>query len=258
MHARRVLCVAIVVCVAIASMQLVAAKTAEDVYEVVFNEATAKTQAIGESEIDSVRWVPMKLENGSSYDCLLPDETASGKGEKAKPKFKPGEKLPEALTEKVHAALRQDKHGCVVKVAGWWIYELCWNKHVRQFHQNGQQVVETEYFLGKGPSYRLLDGATEELYYGESSLHGPYVSTTYYNGTECDLSGRERQVEVRVMCSKDNEEEDPFIEVSEPETCKYAVTLTSPSFCAFKELTKSAVNTLSIQCFERSSSIDNL
>lgn len=39
---------------------------------------------------------------------------------------------------------------CALIATGWWHYELCWNRFVRQFHVEEHRIT-AEYFLGLGP-----------------------------------------------------------------------------------------------------------
>lgn len=100
---------------------------------------------------------------------------------------------------------------CLYFVSGWWSYSFCHNREVRQFHQlppqqNNQwpptEDPETQsYVLGQvsqdgsagGSSGGVGEGtelqATGELRYLVQRLGG---------GTVCDLTGKERKIEVQV------------------------------------------------------------
>lgn len=40
---------------------------------------------------------------------------------------------------------------CIIIGTGWWHYELCWMRYLRQFHVEDHRIA-AEYFLGLGPS----------------------------------------------------------------------------------------------------------
>lgn len=92
---------------------------------------------------------------------------------------------------------------CLYFVSGWWSYSFCHNREVRQFHQlppqqNNQwpptEDPETQsYVLGQVSQDGAGEGtelqATGELRYLVQRLGG---------GTVCDLTGKERKIEVQV------------------------------------------------------------
>ena len=76
-------------------------------------------------------------------------------------------------------------HTCVAMPAGWWTYEMCFGKQLRQFHAEG--TTSTQYILGKpGP-----DSATVVDNMGSASL-----VMNYGDGTTCDLTGQPRTTKV--------------------------------------------------------------
>jgi hypothetical protein len=42
-----------------------------------------------------------------------------------------------------------------LQIDGWWTYEFCYGKHIRQYHQEKNMPIrpQDEYFLGLAPSY---------------------------------------------------------------------------------------------------------
>jgi protein OS-9 len=97
---------------------------------------------------------------------------------------------------------------CLYFVSGWWSYSFCHNREVRQFHQlppqQNNQWPPTEdpdtqsYVLGqvsadadgsRNPGEGTELQATGELRYLVQKLGG---------GTICDLTGKERKIEVQV------------------------------------------------------------
>jgi protein OS-9 len=153
---------------------------------------------------------------------------------------------------------------------GWWTFELCVRKHVRQFHQE-KDVVVSEYVLG-----RFDEGATAQLHaqagqpYSEeatptgaatrcarapacarlrplragcSRAHAAprsFHAHVFANGTACDLTAEPRSTEVRFVCAPEagaavaaGAAAAHFIEsVKEPVTCHYVLTLATPLLCA--------------------------
>jgi len=121
---------------------------------------------------------------------------------------------------------------CIYYMSGWWSYRFCYNDEVKQFHQlapsRGIPVyppVEDPsaqgFLLGRYEEKKPGQGESaysEEKWEGEGALevseratrktggHGElvtrgenrYLKSEWYGGTECDLTGKERRIEVQV------------------------------------------------------------
>ena len=85
---------------------------------------------------------------------------------------------------------------------GWWSYKLCWRKHMRQFHADTSGKVEAEFFIGKGPLMGVEDGAVDELLYDIDPTNPTRARlvSEWFNGTVCDLTGKEREMVVYFVC----------------------------------------------------------
>eukprot|EP00218_Dolichomastix_sp_CCMP3274_P013920 CAMPEP_0170149818 /NCGR_PEP_ID=MMETSP0033_2-20121228/44262_1 /TAXON_ID=195969 /ORGANISM="Dolichomastix tenuilepis, Strain CCMP3274" /LENGTH=239 /DNA_ID=CAMNT_0010386803 /DNA_START=8 /DNA_END=724 /DNA_ORIENTATION=- len=176
--------------------------------------------------------VEMTDRTGQRYSCIIPpwesDDEASTSA--AKGSERSASELLEALGTT-----------CFYRVEGWWTYELCYKKHVRQFHQEQDKVV-SEYVLGQfsAEASRLQAELVGQEFTEEPSASGAptrYHSQVYTNGTACDLAGDEpRQTEVRFACVADSA--NLIASIKEPATCKYTLTFVTPLLCehsAFKQ-----------------------
>lgn len=124
---------------------------------------------------------------------------------------------------------------CIYYLQGWWSYRFCYNKDVKQFHQlapaRGMPVyppVEDPnsqgYLLGRYDEKKMkhdVQALSEEKWEGEGALEvsehatrkvggqgelvsrgeSRYLVQRLDGGTECDLTGRERKIEVQVSCA---------------------------------------------------------
>lgn len=99
------------------------------------------------------------------------------------------------------------------KVSGWWSYSFCHNREVRQFHhlpaQVNNQWPPTEdpdtqsYVLGRvaPEDYDKSDkGVGTEL---QTTGDLRYLVQKLGGGTTCDLTGKDRKIEVQVSASRD-------------------------------------------------------
>ncbi|EKX32128.1 hypothetical protein GUITHDRAFT_148825 [Guillardia theta CCMP2712] len=103
---------------------------------------------------------------------------------------------------------------CFYRVEGWWTYEFCYQKHLKQFHQENS-VNTAEFMLGT--LFSML-------------LPGSYVDPqTYTKGTICDVTGEPRQVEVQFKCATDSL--NVVSSIKEKSTCKYALVFYTPLIC---------------------------
>jgi protein OS-9 len=124
---------------------------------------------------------------------------------------------------------------CIYYMHGWWSYRFCYNQDVKQFHQlppsRGMPVyppIEDPsaqgYLLGRYDEKKVkhdVQAQSEQKWEGEGALevsehatrkvggHGElvtrgesrYLVQKLEGGTECDLTGKERKIEVQVRCA---------------------------------------------------------
>lgn len=222
--------------------------------DVPVEERNPSTRAHG-----SGAWKRTTAPNGTVYLCLVPgladvaEVEAARRGTSAdlRGRRKAGLVAPDVVST-FGAAMGGS---CDAKADVWWTYEACWNAQVRQFHVANNGAIEKEYHLGKGPLHKVEDGATEDrLYYAEHPTHGPYLSTTYYNGTVCDLTGEPRQTELQVFCGgprsrNPTSSSNVNLRVTEPKSCQYLVQWWSPQAC-IPLLRKETGVDLAVQCYD--------
>ncbi|VDM31814.1 unnamed protein product [Hydatigera taeniaeformis] len=116
---------------------------------------------------------------------------------------------------------------CIFKVEGFWTYELCHDKHIRQFRAEGAgpkltRIVK-EFYLGR------ISGSKEK----SIQINGRdffYYSVEYDDGTECDLTGAPRRASVLYVCLEESDGE--LFQVSELETCVYQLIVFTRHLCA--------------------------
>ncbi|KAK1378268.1 MRH domain-containing protein [Heracleum sosnowskyi] len=116
---------------------------------------------------------------------------------------------------------------------GWWSYEFCYKKKLRQIHLEDDKVVQ-EFVLG------VYDDEATAAYNQNlsdiSTLKDPrskdasqrYHAHQYTHGTKCDLTNQPRETEVRYVCS---EPRAMISSITELSTCKYALTVQGPMLC---------------------------
>ncbi|CAL0320170.1 unnamed protein product [Lupinus luteus] len=174
--------------------------------------------------------------NGQKFICYLPkvEKEKSGKpviqtnissmivGTEKRIK----QKMPDELLEVL-------KGPCFIRQEGWWSYEFCYQKKVRQIHLEDEKVVQ-EFVLGvydpeatSAFNQNLSDISTLKDPRSKD-LSQRYHAHIYTNGTTCDLTNKPRETEVRFVCSEPRAMISSITEIS---TCKYALTVQCPTLC---------------------------
>lgn len=121
---------------------------------------------------------------------------------------------------------------CIYYSTGYWTYEVCFDRGVRQFHPKGIVMAgggvpepvdpSQTYTLGRfAPSTQLMVRSNGEV---------AYVSQTLYGGTVCDLTGEERAIEIKYYCKPEIEDE-MISNIKETRTCNYELTIYTPKLC---------------------------
>ncbi|KAG2713403.1 hypothetical protein I3760_04G175000 [Carya illinoinensis] len=185
---------------------------------------------------DDQESVVMPNKNGESFICFLPklEKAKSGKPvtqlntssmimeTEKRIKLKTPDELLEILKDR-----------CFIRQEGWWSYEFCYQKKLRQVHSEDDKVVQ-EFVLGE---YNAEATAAFNQNISEiSTLKDPrskdasqrYHAHQYTNGTMCDLTNQPRETEVRFVCSESRAMISSLTELS---TCKYALTVQCPTLC---------------------------
>ena len=121
---------------------------------------------------------------------------------------------------------------CLTGGTGWWKYEFCYGKYVRQFHMDK--------FGGKTS---ILLGVFDEKTHKEFLLEHPekrpkpkgkrkQITHFYTGGSTCDKTGQQRQTEVVLKCLENAQSRSSVIlYLLEPKVCHYILGVESPLIC---------------------------
>ncbi|XP_033105682.1 protein OS-9-like [Anneissia japonica] len=156
---------------------------------------------------------------GQSYECQLPDLSD----------FEKSQEEEKVASEIGIAELLKPMEDapCIVMTQGWWSYEFCYGKDIKQYHMENGVPQGDIIFLGLYESQ--MDWSNTSHKDAKRHKLNRYHSHTYVNGTECDLNGKARMAEVRFVCSEG--EGDAIVRVNEPESCVYIVTIQTTRIC---------------------------
>lgn len=134
--------------------------------------------------------------------------------------------MPESSNATVSRLLSSLEGSCLRRPEGWWEFEFCYKKHVRQYHVENREYV-AEFSLGKFEPSSL---STEEdaVVVTTPDDDEPRVEIEYKGGTECDTTtNAKRSTTVRLLCG----EKPMFSSVVEDRTCHYVFTVHTPVLC---------------------------
>ncbi|KAE9464339.1 hypothetical protein C3L33_03736, partial [Rhododendron williamsianum] len=189
-----------------------------------------------ESSDDDQESMIMPDKNGDKFLCFFPKVEKSKSG---RPVYQQNTSSLILETEKRIKLKTPDellevlKDQCFIRQEGWWTYELCYQKMLRQVHLEDDKVVQ-EFILGNYDA-EATAGYNQNLS-DISILKDPrskdasqrYHAHQYTNGTVCDLTNQPRETEVRFVCS---EPRDMISSITELSTCKYALTVQCSTLC---------------------------
>ena len=163
-------------------------------------------------------------------------------------------------TDRGYDLLRSMSGSCLYFISGWWSYSFCYNTHVKQFHHlppgKGtpafpplEDPATPSYVLGKFGEVRNRfengdgvdggrdaglrpqegqEGMTTEIQ-AKGTSSSRYLSQKLSGGTNCDLTGSPRRVEIQFHCHPQSVDRIGWIK--EVSTCSYLMVVYTPRLC---------------------------
>ncbi|KAI1811892.1 hypothetical protein GGS20DRAFT_578747 [Poronia punctata] len=171
-----------------------------------------------------------------------------------------------AKAEEARELARASAHGldlineldgsCLYYMSGWWSYRFCYGQDVVQFHAIASSVkggpptrdISTaEYVLGRAPDPHPTSRSRRGQSVQQSDPGAPAIPTQptaelqvkgdqrylvqkMGDGTICDLTGRERTIEIQYHCSPGSTQ-DRIGWIKEVTTCSYLMLVNTPRLC---------------------------
>ncbi|EEY58395.1 uncharacterized protein PITG_01058 [Phytophthora infestans T30-4] len=132
----------------------------------------------------------------------------------------------------------EDARTCVTRNEGWWTYEFCFGRSLRQYHRDGDGRTTAEFSLGTFDA-----SGNHELERSGSALVSEHIDAThdvsrpaylelYDHGTFCKEfeNHAPRKAKVFYYCSQGGTSHH-ILTVKETQTCSYTVKVSSPVLC---------------------------
>ncbi|XP_065079018.1 endoplasmic reticulum lectin 1-like isoform X2 [Ochlerotatus camptorhynchus] len=115
---------------------------------------------------------------------------------------------------------------CLTGGSGWWKFELCYGKHVRQFHD------ETSIFLGYFNKEKHVEWLEKNPSIRNKRKNENQLSNFYSGGDVCDKTQQPRQVEVKLKCTEHSASSNSIsLYLLEPRPCEYILNVESSQIC---------------------------
>lgn len=150
------------------------------------------------------------------------------------PEFKAHKGSSKNIEDKKMIASFLNGDHCLTGGTGWWKFEICYGKHVIQFHEDENTKMRTNVLLGTWSAENHLEWIKKFKYKRPAANINDRstFSLLYSNGQLCEASNKNRFVEVKFKCVKDISYA-VSIYMVEPKTCEYLLGIESPWFCNF-------------------------
>jgi len=120
---------------------------------------------------------------------------------------------------------------CLYGGSGWWKYEFCYGKKVDQYHEEGagqKTVINLGKFSENDHVAWLEQHPTKKP---KEASNRKQVSIFYSGGDVCDITGKPRQIEVKLKCKQADSPSTVSLYLLEPKTCEYVLGVESPLVC---------------------------
>ena len=224
-------------------------------YSADFSQPTAREAKAddrdGPSAVDHGPAHSYELVNVSPYQylCSIPFIESPPTGELQENELAKAEEARERdrATANGWEMVSQIEDSCLYFMSGWWSYSFCKNREIVQFHAlasipSGQvprrDLHTAAYVLGKVPTIPATAQQQARKESGLSPLpaelqaHGEqrYLVQRLEGGTICDLTGRERTIEVQYHCVP-GMPGDRIGWIKEVTICNYVMVINTPRLC---------------------------
>lgn len=182
------------------------------------------------------------------YLCAIPrvDSPSKDEASHALSKADQDKELARA-TDRGWELLKELEGRCMYYVSGWWSYSFCYNSQIKQYHHLAPGVGGSawppqedpstpSYVLGRfgerpsSKSQKDKSGkSTTDVTALQTQGDTRYLVQHLRGGTVCDLTGKERHIEVQFHCHPQST--DQIFTIKEVSTCSYLLVLYTPRLC---------------------------
>jgi protein OS-9 len=192
--------------------------------------------------------------SGQRFLCQIPqvenDERNRATGTQESTEAEEKQELARA-TDRGLELLREMEGKCMYYVSGWWSYSFCYKKQIKQFHalpSGGgtpnyppmEDPMTHSFILGRFPRgadddegdsepERKKTATTTDVAELQTKGGSRYLVQRLEGGTRCDLTGKQRKIEVQFHCHPQSTDRIGWIK--ELTTCSYLMVIYTPRLC---------------------------
>lgn len=140
------------------------------------------------------------------------------------------EKLPVPSSSKLVKDFLSGDY-CLFGGSGWWKFEFCYGKKVEQYHEE-KDSKKTIISLGVWSQDKHLRWLEQNPHKRpKKGLTQRQISHFYSDGSTCDQTGTNRQVEVKFKCKESASPNAVSLYLLEPKPCEYILVVESSILC---------------------------
>ncbi|KAL9968353.1 hypothetical protein ACROYT_G026714 [Oculina patagonica] len=196
----------------------------EEIYGVKYGFEISSEPVLLKESPDLANTLLLSSKHGQQYQCVLPQLESLEKR---------NEENQHITKDEIPQLLEPMKKKCLYNNKGWWTYEVCFGKGIYQYHKEANEVIGDKLSLGVFSnetdwSQEKID-LKEKPKPGKSTVAKRYHSQYYVNGSECDLTGKARETQIKFYC--DEGISDVVLRVDEPSSCSYVITVHTNKLC---------------------------
>lgn len=172
-----------------------------------------KDSPVVETEAGLPSSVRMVNKAGQRYQCSLPQMPEPDSKEVG------GEETAVPDISRLLAPLEAGP--CIYKTKDWWTYEVCYRRSIKQYHVENDKPVGEIMLLGRhDPGQDVWE-----------QTNTTFLPQYYTNGTQCDLTKRPRQAQLRFVCNEAAVQE-LIGDIFEPQSCEYSIVIHTNKLCS--------------------------
>lgn len=110
----------------------------------------------------------------------------------------------------------------MLATSGWWSYQVCYAKEVRQFHEEPDGTRPSDWSMGVFVPPKHTTDMPDM---------GSDVVQYFAGGQHCDENGEQRNTKVVYTCCKSKPSSIAIDSVDEPSLCSYVINVCVPELC---------------------------
>ncbi|KAI9297624.1 hypothetical protein K502DRAFT_328118 [Neoconidiobolus thromboides FSU 785] len=197
------------------------------------------------TEVEKQKGIKIKYNKDLEYICFYPQHQKDVRNEN-----KISSEVYETILEESETLIK-NKLECYTTIISNWDYKYCYNNEIIQYYVSKKndglnekedkisaiyKLGTSEFIINKSFNLNRTNSRFDIKYSNNKKLKLPfYISETWGKGDRCDLTGFNRQIELRYLCYIDDKAEG-LVAIDEPQVCQYIAYIHVPELCQYNHL----------------------